>query len=79
MKNVLLGNGLWFICNPYTINTATLVIVKNYSIKWKEKEQLVFLICFLIVAVIIIIVIIISSIQANVAFLYVDEINNLSF
>lgn len=79
MKNVLLGNGLRFICNPYTINTATLVIVKNYSIKWKEKEQLVFLICFLIVAVIIIIVIIISSIQANVAFLYVDEINNLSF
>lgn len=78
MKNVLLGNGLRFICNPYTINTATLVIVKNYSIKWKEKEQLVFLICFLIVAVIIIIVII-SSIQANIAFLYVDEINNLSF
>lgn len=74
MKNVLLGNGLRFICNPYTINTATPVIVKNYSIKWKEKEQLVFLICFLIVAVIII-----SSIQANVAFLYVDEINNLSF
>lgn len=38
MKNILLDIGLRFIYNSYTINTATLVIVKNYSRKQKEKR-----------------------------------------
>lgn len=38
MKNILLDISLRFIYNSYTVNTTTLVIVKNYSIKQKEKR-----------------------------------------
>lgn len=60
MKNILLDYGLRFFYILYTINTAMLASVKNYSIKQKEKKEwLEFLTCIIIVAVVV------TTVKAN--------------
>lgn len=39
MKNMLLDDGLRFIYILYTVNTAILASVKNYSIKQMKKRM----------------------------------------